>query len=105
MRLAEHQVLKLLLAKKRGGPAAFSSNQMLLIKKDVDACGGPSGDATSEEVSVLRPNRTTDSKGCCQNRSILKIARPEPLPCLAFEVSIDIVAHRGGQRGHHLQKP
>jgi hypothetical protein len=77
--------------------------RVLLIKKDIDARGRPSGDATSEEVGVLRPDRAAESEGCCQNRPVPRIACAEPLPRFAFEVSIEFVAYYGGQRGHGLQ--
>src|SRR5579859_4317414 len=79
---------------------ADAAERVLLIKKDIDARGRPSGDTTSEEVGVLCPDRAAESEGCCQNRPVLRIACAEPVPRFAFEVPIKFVAYYGGQRSH-----
>src|SRR5215469_3795968 len=75
----------------------------LLTEKDVDAVGCPGSNAAAEEVSVLSPDRTTESQCRCQNRPVFRIARAETLPSLGFEVGILVSVHDGREPSHPLQ--
>ena len=69
-----------------------NGRRALLREEAVDAAGRPGGDATAEEVGVLSPDRTAESKGRCENRPVLRIACAEPLPRFGFEVAVEIIA-------------
>ncbi len=63
----------------------------LLSKKATDAGGRPCGDATAEEVGVLRPDRTAEGKRGREDGPVFGIAYAQPLPRFGFEVAVDIL--------------
>ena len=76
----------------------------LLREEAVDAAGRPGRDATAEEVSVLSPDRTAESKGGCENRPVLRIACAKPLPRFGFEIAIEVQADQSPERSYGSQK-
>ena len=47
-----------------------------------------------KKVRVLRPDRTAERKGGCENRPILRIACAEPLSRFGLEITIEVKAHQ-----------
>src|SRR5215471_16518951 len=84
---------------RRGQTSWNQTTWNLLREKNVDTAGSPSGDARSEEIGVFRPDRTVKSKGRCENRPVLRIACSEAFPRFGFEVTVQIIAHNGGECG------
>jgi hypothetical protein len=72
----------------------------LLRQEAVDAGGRPRCDATAEEVRVLSPDRTAESKGGCENRPVVRITCVKPLPRFGFEIALEVQTDQSPERGY-----